>query len=151
MQWFWKRTLLNLWWVDLWPSISTLDARICGAISITSLIWHIHSPHNIYIYSYAWWYYCSLMVSCYGFLHNVKCCVLGTLAHVVLSPCQISCPHDDVITWKHFQRHWPFVRGIHRQWPVTRSFDVFFDMRLNKRFSAGHLISHLTHNDVTVM
>ena len=26
--------------------------------------------------------------------------------------------HDDVIKWKHFPRHWPFVRGIHR-WPVV--------------------------------
>ena len=25
--------------------------------------------------------------------------------------------HNDVITWKHFPRYWPFVRGIHR-WPV---------------------------------
>ena len=46
---------------------------------------------------------------------------------------------DDVIKWKHFPRNWPFVRGIHRsrwiptQRPVTRSFDVFFDLRLNKR------------------
>ena len=39
-----------------------------------------------------------------------------------------------------FPRHWPFVRGIHRspmdfplQRPVTRSFDIFFDLRLNKR------------------
>ena len=22
--------------------------------------------------------------------------------------------HDDVIKWKHFPRHWPFMRGIHR-------------------------------------
>ena len=50
--------------------------------------------------------------------------------------------HDDVIKWKHFPRHWPFVRGIHRspvnspQRPVTtRSFDVFFNLRLNKRLS----------------
>ena len=49
--------------------------------------------------------------------------------------------HDDVIKWKHFPRNWPFVRGIHRsrwippQRPVTRSFDVFFDLRLNKRLS----------------
>ena len=56
----------------------------------------------------------------------------------------ISLPHDDVIKWKHFQRYWPFVRGIHRSrvnsphnmyTPVTRSFDVFFDLRLNKRLS----------------
>ena len=52
--------------------------------------------------------------------------------------------HDDVIKWKHFPRNWPFVRGIHRsrwiphiptQRPVTRIFDVFFDLRLNKRLS----------------
>ena len=34
----------------------------------------------------------------------------------------------------HFPRYWTFVRGIHR-WPVTWSFDVFFDLRLNKRLS----------------
>ena len=42
--------------------------------------------------------------------------------------------HDDVIKWEHFPRYWPFVRGIHR-FPVTRSFDIFFDLRLNKRLS----------------
>ena len=41
-----------------------------------------------------------------------------------------------------FPRYWPFVQGIHRvpgefrtQRPVTRSFDVFFDLRLNKPLS----------------
>ena len=44
--------------------------------------------------------------------------------------------HDDVIKWKHFRRYWPFVQGIHRSaGPVTRSFDVFFDLRPNKRLS----------------
>ena len=50
--------------------------------------------------------------------------------------------HDDVIKWKQFPRYWPFVRGIHRapvnsppQRPVTRGFDVFFDLHLNKRLS----------------
>ena len=38
--------------------------------------------------------------------------------------------NDDVIQWEHFLRYWPFV-----QRPVTRSFDVFFDLRLNKRLS----------------
>ena len=41
--------------------------------------------------------------------------------------------HDDVIKWKHFPRYWPFVRGIHTQRPVMRSFDVFFQLRQNKR------------------
>ena len=49
--------------------------------------------------------------------------------------------HDDGIKWKHFPRYRPFVRGIHwspvnsPQWPVTRSFDVFFDLHLNKQLS----------------
>ena len=52
--------------------------------------------------------------------------------------------HDDVIKWKHLPRYWPFVRGIHRstvtgefpaQMPAMRSFEVFFDLRLNKRLS----------------
>ena len=42
--------------------------------------------------------------------------------------------HDGVIKWKHFPRYWPFVRGIHRSRPVTRSFDVLFDLRLDKRW-----------------
>ena len=40
--------------------------------------------------------------------------------------------HDDVIKWKHFPRHWPFVRGIHRspnsphkgQWRGTLMFSL---------------------------
>ena len=44
--------------------------------------------------------------------------------------------HDDVIRWKHFR-----VTGhlcgkfTGPRWPMTRSFDVFFDLRLNKRLS----------------
>ena len=70
---------------------------------------------------------------------------------------------DDVIKWKYFRHYWPFARGIHRspcsgfspQRPVTRSFDVLFDLRLNKRLSnnrdASDLRRRCTHYDVTVM
>ena len=58
-----------------------------------------------------------------------------------------SLSHDHFIKWKHFPRYWPCVRGIHRspvnsltQRPVTRSFDVFFDLRPNH-----------AHYDVIVM
>ena len=49
--------------------------------------------------------------------------------------------HDDVIKWKHFPRYWCFVREspVPGEFPVqmsmTRSFDVFFDLRLNKLLS----------------
>ena len=41
--------------------------------------------------------------------------------------------HNDVIKWKHFNP--PFSDGFSSQRPVTRSFDVFFDLRMNKQFS----------------
>ena len=54
--------------------------------------------------------------------------------------------HDYVIKWKHLPRYWPFVRGnspvtggFPTQRPVTRSFDDFFDLRLNKRLSKQSL------------
>ena len=55
-------------------------------------------------------------------------------------PC-VNNPHDDVIKWKHFPRHWPLCGEFtgpgefHTQKPVTRGFDVFCDLRLNKRMS----------------
>ena len=62
-----------------------------------------------------------------------------TMFSVVFSNWRIYSCHDDVIKWRHFPRYWPFVRGIHRgfpaQRPVTRIFDVFCDLRLNKRLS----------------
>ena len=70
--------------------------------------------------------------------------------------------HDDVIKWGHFPRYRPFVRGnspvpgeFPAQRPVTRSFDVFFDLRLNKRLrknrEAGDLRHYRAHYDVIVM
>ena len=55
---------------------------------------------------------------------------------------QASSPsHDDVIKWKHFPRYWPLCGdftgpgAFPAQRPVTRSFDVFFDLGLNERLS----------------
>ena len=49
--------------------------------------------------------------------------------------------HDDVIKWKHFCVTYPLCEestvtcGFPSQRPVTRSFDVFFNLRLNKQLS----------------
>ena len=49
----------------------------------------------------------------------------------------------------------PVIGEIPAQRPVTRSFDVFFDLRLNKRWvnnrDDGDLRRHRAHYDVTVM
>ena len=47
----------------------------------------------------------------------------------------------------------PVPGEFHAQRPVTRSFDVFFDLRLNKWLSkeAGDLRRYRAHYDVTVM
>ena len=54
-----------------------------------------------------------------------------------------SVPHDDVIKWKSFPRHWlalcagnsPVTGEFPAQRPVTRSFDVFFDLRVDQQWS----------------
>ena len=50
--------------------------------------------------------------------------------------------YDDIIKWKHFPHYWPICGGnspvigeFPAQRPVTRSFGVFFDLRLYKRLS----------------
>ena len=51
--------------------------------------------------------------------------------------------HDDVIKWKHFPRHWPFVRGIRRS-------PLWINGWVNDR-EAGDLKRYRTHYDVTAM
>ena len=75
---------------------------------------------------------------------------------------QLSLAHDDVIKWKHFQRYWPFVRGIHR-WPVNSPHKgqwhgglifslicAWMNGWANNR-EAGDLRSHRAHYDITLM
>ena len=83
--------------------------------------------------------------------------------------------HKDMPPWRGMQGTWwrhqietlsalltlrawnaPVTGEVPSQRPVTRSFDVFFDLCLNKRFSkpddfAGDLRRHRTHYDVAVM
>ena len=74
--------------------------------------------------------------------------------------------HDNVIKWKHFPRHWPFVRGIHRspvnspvnsphkgQWRGALMFSLictWMNGWVNNR-EAGDLRRHRAHYDVIVM
>ena len=89
---------------------------------------------------------------------------LGTLGLKVFESKSIP-NNDDVIKWKHFPRHWPFVRGIHL-WPmscfhkVTRSqwcgalisslICAWINGWVNNR-EAGDLRRHHAHYDVIVM
>ena len=70
--------------------------------------------------------------------------------------------HDDVIKWKHFPRHWTFVRGIHRspmnsphkgQWRGALVFSLicaWINGWVNTG-KAGDLRRHRAHYDVIVM
>ena len=65
---------------------------------------------------------------------NVQC------RRVIVYPMLFAVSHDDVIKWKHFPCHWPFVRGISRS-PVNSPHkgqwrgDLMFSLicALNKR------------------
>ena len=66
--------------------------------------------------------------------------------------------HDDVIKWKHFPRHRPFVRGIHRsphngQWRGALMFSLIY-VWINGRVNNGEIIDlrrYRVHYDATVM
>ena len=70
--------------------------------------------------------------------------------------------HDDVIKWKHFPRHWPFMREIHRspvnfphkgQWRGALMFSLIYawiNDWVNNR-EAGDLRRQHGHYDVIVM
>ena len=70
--------------------------------------------------------------------------------------------HDDVIKWKHFPHHWPFVRGIHQspvnsphkgQWRGALMFSLMYTW-INgwvNNHEAGDLRGHHAHYDITVM
>ena len=70
--------------------------------------------------------------------------------------------HDDVIKWKQFPRHWPFVRGIHRspvnsphkgQWRGALMFSLIWAWTNSwaNNGDAGDLRRHRAHYDVIVM
>ena len=70
--------------------------------------------------------------------------------------------HEDVIKWKHFQRYWPFVRGIHQppmnsphkgQWRRAFMFSLIYGWLngwVNNR-EAGELKRRCAHYDVIVI
>ena len=87
----------------------------------------------------------------------------GRVQYILTQQTQL-CPvyHDDVIKWKHYPRHWPFVRGIHRspvnsphkgQWRGALMFSlicVWIDGAVNNRES-GDSRRYRAHYDVTIM
>ena len=93
----------------------------------------------------------------HGF-HKCMSVVMGKLPKLG----NITPDHGDVIKWKYFPRHWPFVRGIHRsqvnsphkgQWRGALMFSlicVWINGWVNNR-EAGDLRRYRTYYDVTVM
>ena len=94
--------------------------------------------------------------TCYDF----KCIFMHAMRYLTTSFLAASSKHDDVIKWNHFPRYWAFVRespvtaGFPSQRLVTRSFEVFFDLHLNKRLcnrDTSDLRRPSAHYDVTVL
>ena len=101
--------------------------------------------------SFLFWHYNDIVVQ-----YLLKFTVQATI-------CYTDClGHDDVIKWKQFPRHWPFVREIHRspvksphqdQWHRALMFSlicVWINGWVNNR-EAGDLRRYPAHYDVTVM
>ena len=93
----------------------------------------------------------------HGFV--VFCIVVVMLSNLVDSFDILT--HDDVVKWKHFPCHWPFVRGIHRapvnsphksQWRGTlfSLIGTWINGWVNN-CEAGDLRRHRAHYDVIIM
>ena len=73
----------------------------------------------------------------------IKCIFGKTISDIVVLIMRFwTVFHDDAIKWKHFTHYWrfcegnpPVTGGLPSQRPMTRSFDVFFDLRLKKRLN----------------
>ena len=110
---------------------------------------------------YSWWLKLSLTwaIKYDSEINHTSFCT-SMIHHFFVHILQIT--HDDVIKWKHFLRHWPFVRGIHRssvnsphrgQWRGALKF-FFICTRINgwvNNREAGDLRRHCAHYDVIVM
>ena len=142
---------VNLCWPSHWTANTAHYHRTCceKSITYTRRLSHIqittrnddlctisryrrHAGTSNYIPQYLW-----AVVTC-------PCPPYFLLAHKSTNMhlvCCIYVTHDDVTKWKHFLRNWPFCDGktTGQLWtpqrPVTRSFDIFFDVPLNKRLS----------------
>ena len=95
----------------------------------------------------------------YWWICNIHHCLISTLG--IPTPGK-EVIHDDVIKWKHFPRHWPFVRGIHRslvnsphkgQWRRALMFSLICALINDEvnNWEAGDLRRHRAHYHVTVM
>ena len=81
-----------------WLSIHLLNFRTIGELSTHILrLWHFA------------WSYDKMTYTTWKHLHGV-----ASIKDTFLL-------HDDVIKWKHFPRYWPFVWGIPRWIPRTKS------------------------------
>ena len=113
------------------------------------LSWLVGRENGIYLTIYKYW----------TWLHNdIQCLILYWFNHHGA----FNNFHDDVMKWKLFPRHWPFVRGIHRspvnsphkgQWRGALMFSLicaWINGWVNNR-EAGDLRRHRADYDVIVM
>ena len=110
-----------------WHGVSIVHQN---SMFIPHLIPHIRCQYHFSSYSLQHHLCLTLPLS----LHQQVSLQVPLAPHLHLSTA-IQC-HDDVIKWKHFPRFWPVTGEFHTQRPVTRGFNVFFDLRLNNRFRA---------------
>ena len=119
------------------PCVLVVNWLLCYVPELNASTSGRHSCHTMPYYMTSQW-------TMYSFMSFMLPKKISQSTRYMVTKCW--CPflklqHDDVIKSKDFPRHWPFVRGIHRstvnplQRPVTLSFDIFFDIRLNKRLS----------------
>ena len=140
---------------------------LCSLIYVYFWLWLYGSwsNRNCILCMYSWWEKTNQHVGCWWPGVNLVLEISENKFHssvtiiTRVTPAQPS--HGVLINWKHFPRHWPFGRGIHR-WPVNRHegqwrgvlmFSLIFAWIHSwvNNCEAGGLRRHRAHYDVTVM
>ena len=99
---------------DIFSASAVEISVLRKAIDISYLNYHTMCRLNFYLTVVkSTWPRDELISEKLGHKWIVYCLVWSSWSHVL----NRSRTHDDVIKWKHFPRHWPFVRWIH-WWPV---------------------------------
>ena len=106
------------------------------------LNWHPTQAVNNITFIHVHTYLTNPFVSSLAFVRYFRHTLHGMVEYKVgYTCCWLGTAHSDVIKWKHFPRYWhckgnwPVTGEFPADRPVARSFDVFFDLRQNKRVS----------------
>ena len=99
LTWHWHKCITV--WLQGFSNMIFNWLTFSGTVTLSSISVYTRWPKNIFFMSWSFVNEDDMKRGCFL-----------SMRHMVKWP--LVSAYDDIIKWKHFQRYWPFVRGIHR-------------------------------------